>query len=132
PCLTTQARRARRNTSRVPAEAGTYLPASRKLKDGSRLSPGRRLGAIASIASCSSCLRGEMTRVRREIIVANSIDVVTLRQWLGGGGEIAFLDIREEGQHGAGHPLLAVNLPYSRLELMIGQLVPRRSCPIVL
>jgi len=73
-----------------------------------------------------------MTRVRREIIVANSIDVVTLRQWLGGGGEVAFLDVREEGQHGAGHPLLAVNVPYSRLELMIGQLVPRRSCPIVL
>ena len=73
-----------------------------------------------------------MTRVRREIIVANSIDVVTLRQWLGGGGEVAFLDVREEGQHGAGHPLLAVNVPYSRLELMIGPLVPRHSCPIVL
>jgi rhodanese-related sulfurtransferase len=73
-----------------------------------------------------------MTRVRREIIVANSIDVVTLRQWLGGGGEIAFLDVREEGQHGDGHPLLAVNVPYSRLELMVGQLVPRLSCPVVL
>ena len=48
------------------------------------------------------------------------------------GGEIAFLDVREEGQHGAGHPLLAVNLPYSRLELDIGRLVPRRSCRIVL
>ena len=45
------------------------------------------------------------------------IDVATLRHWLGDGGEIAFLDVREEGQHGAGHPLLAVNLPYSRLEL---------------
>src|SRR5258707_6993190 len=61
-----------------------------------------------------------------------SVDVATVRQWLGEGGEIAFLDIREEGQHGAGHPLLAVNLPYSRLELGIGQLVPRRSCRIVL
>src|ERR1700730_9138836 len=61
-----------------------------------------------------------------------SIDVTTVRQWLGGGGEIAFLDVREEGQHGAGHPLLAVNVPYSRLELMVGQLVPRLSCPVVL
>src|SRR5258706_6304251 len=61
-----------------------------------------------------------------------SVDVATVRQWLGEGGEIAFLDVREEGQHGAGHPLLAVNVPYSRLELMIGQLVPRRSCPVVL
>ncbi|MBV9016099.1 MAG: sulfurtransferase [Alphaproteobacteria bacterium] len=60
------------------------------------------------------------------------MDVATLRQWLGGGGEVAFLDVREEGQHGAGHPLLAVNAPYSRLELLIGQLVPRRSCPTVL
>jgi rhodanese-related sulfurtransferase len=55
-----------------------------------------------------------------------------LRQWLGGEGEVAFLDVREEGQHGAGHPLLAVNAPYSHLELVIGHLVPRRSCPIVL
>jgi rhodanese-related sulfurtransferase len=61
-----------------------------------------------------------------------SIDVATVRQWLADGGEIAFIDVREEGQHGAGHPLLAVNLPYSRLELDIGRLVPRRLCRIVL
>src|SRR5947207_3389590 len=61
-----------------------------------------------------------------------SVDVATLRQWLGGEGEIAFLDVREDGQHGAGHPLLAVNAPYSRLELVIGQLAPRRGCPVVL
>jgi rhodanese-related sulfurtransferase len=60
------------------------------------------------------------------------IDVATLRQWLGGAGETAFIDVREEGQHGAGHPLLAVNLPYSRLEIGIGALVPRRNCPIAL
>ena len=60
------------------------------------------------------------------------IDVAAVRDWLGDGGEIAFLDVREEGQHGAGHPLLAVNLPYSRLELDIGRLVPRRACRVVL
>jgi rhodanese-related sulfurtransferase len=60
------------------------------------------------------------------------VDVATLRQWLGGPREVAFLDVREEGQHGAGHPLLAVNAPYSRLELVIGQLAPGRSCPLVL
>ena len=49
--------------------------------------------------------------------------------WLGDGGEIAFLDVREEGQHGDGHPLLAVNAPYSRLELGVGRLVPRRVVP---
>jgi rhodanese-related sulfurtransferase len=61
-----------------------------------------------------------------------AVDVATLRRWLGDGGEIAFLDVREEGQHGAGHPLLAVNLPYSRLELDIFRLVPRLSCRTVL
>src|SRR4030081_3080894 len=60
------------------------------------------------------------------------IDVATVRRWLGDGGEIAFVDVREEGQHGAGHPLLAVNLPYSRLELGVGALVPRRNCRVVL
>ena len=63
---------------------------------------------------------------------AKPVDVACLRQWLGDGGEIAFLDVREEGQHGEGHPLLAVNAPYSRLELVIGHLVPRRGCRIVL
>jgi rhodanese-related sulfurtransferase len=60
------------------------------------------------------------------------IDVATVRRWLGDGGEVAFIDVREDGQHGEGHPLLAINLPYSRLELAIGQLVPRRSCRVVL
>jgi rhodanese-related sulfurtransferase len=63
---------------------------------------------------------------------ATSVDIGTVRRWLGGTGEVAFLDVREEGPHGAGHPLLAVNAPYSRLELLIGQLVPRHSCPVVL
>ena len=63
---------------------------------------------------------------------ATNVDVGTLRGWLGDGGEIAFIDVREEGQHAAGHPLLAVNLPYSRLEIDIGRLVPRRSCRVVL
>jgi rhodanese-related sulfurtransferase len=60
------------------------------------------------------------------------IDVATVRRWLGDGGEIAFIDVREDGQHGEGHPLLAVSLPYSRIELAIDQLVPRRSCRVVL
>ena len=61
-----------------------------------------------------------------------SIDVATVRRWLGDGGEIAFIDVREDGQHGMGHPLLAISLPYSRIELGIGQLVPRRSCRVAL
>jgi rhodanese-related sulfurtransferase len=60
------------------------------------------------------------------------VEVETVREWLTDSGEIAFLDVREEGQHGSGHPLLAANLPYSRLEQRIVPLVPRRSCRVVL
>lgn len=51
---------------------------------------------------------------------------------LRGTGEIAFLDVREEGQFGEGHPFFAVNAAYGRLELDIGALVPRLATPIVL
>src|SRR5882672_6468599 len=63
---------------------------------------------------------------------AQSINVATARGWLADGEETAFLDLREEGPHCDGHPLLAVNLPYSRLELDILRLVPRKSARIVL
>src|SRR3984957_14307353 len=63
---------------------------------------------------------------------AQSINVATARDWLGDGAEIAFLDLREEGQHCDGHPLLAVSAPYSRLELDILSLVPRKSTRILL
>ncbi len=51
---------------------------------------------------------------------------------LTGGGEIAFLDVREQGQYGEGHPFFATPLPYSRLEIGAPALLPRRSAPIVL
>jgi rhodanese-related sulfurtransferase len=62
----------------------------------------------------------------------NMIDARQARQWLNDGGEIAFIDIREEGQFGLGHPLLAVNIPYSRLEIEIADRVPRRSTRVLL
>ena len=65
-------------------------------------------------------------------MTTSRIDVPTLRQWLADGGEIALVDLREEGEHNGGHPLLAVSLPYSRMELDVGRLVPRRSCRLVL
>ncbi len=48
------------------------------------------------------------------------------------GGEIALLDVREAGQFGESHLLFATPLPYSRLELDIGPLAPRKSVHIVL
>jgi rhodanese-related sulfurtransferase len=50
---------------------------------------------------------------------------------LGGSDEIALLDVREQGVHYRGHPFFACCAPLSRLELVIGDLVPRNSAPIV-
>src|ERR1700752_746275 len=63
---------------------------------------------------------------------AQTINVATARNWLADGNEIAFLDLREEGPHCDGHPLLAINAPYSRLELDILRLVPRKSTRTIL
>jgi len=48
------------------------------------------------------------------------------------GDELALLDVRESGQFGESHLLFATPLPYSRLELDIPALVPRRTARIVL
>jgi rhodanese-related sulfurtransferase len=45
--------------------------------------------------------------------------------------ELALLDVREQGVHYRGHPFYACSAPLSRLELMAGDLVPRRSVPVV-
>ena len=50
---------------------------------------------------------------------------------LRGSGELALLDVREQGVHYRGHPFFACSAPLSRLELMIGDLVPRRSVPLI-
>jgi rhodanese-related sulfurtransferase len=47
------------------------------------------------------------------------------------GGELALLDVREVGQFGESHLLFATPLPYSRLELDVGSLVPRKSARVV-
>ncbi|RDK05272.1 sulfurtransferase [Cupriavidus lacunae] len=64
--------------------------------------------------------------------MTHAIDAATLRGWLNDGQPIALFDVREHGQYGEGHPFFAVPLPYSRLELDVGQLAPRRAERIVL
>jgi len=56
----------------------------------------------------------------------------TAREQLNTDAEIALLDVREAGQFGEAHALFAVPAPYSRLELIIGALVPRANVPIIL
>ena len=55
-------------------------------------------------------------------------DVTRLLQ---GKGELALLDVREQGVHYTGHPFFACSAPLSRLELMVHDLVPRRAAPVV-
>jgi rhodanese-related sulfurtransferase len=57
----------------------------------------------------------------------------TLRARLTDGhGEIALLDVREQGAFARAHILLASNAPLGRLEIDVPRLVPRRATPIVL
>lgn len=55
-----------------------------------------------------------------------------LKDMLHDGGEIALLDIREAGRFIHGHLLYAVNVPASRLELMLPRLVPNPNVRSVL
>jgi rhodanese-related sulfurtransferase len=48
------------------------------------------------------------------------------------GGEVAVLDVREEGIYAKRHLLLGVSAPLSQLELRVPLLVPRRTTRIVL
>ena len=60
------------------------------------------------------------------------ISPAALQAALHDGAEIALLDVREDGEFGEDHLLFATPLPYSRLELGIVTLVPRKDVRIVL
>jgi len=61
-----------------------------------------------------------------------NIDSARLRAALQDGGEIALLDVREQGEFGQCHLFHANNTPLSRIELEIVRLVPRKDTRIVL
>jgi rhodanese-related sulfurtransferase len=64
--------------------------------------------------------------------LAASVSPEEVRAMLKNGGEMALLDVREEGVFSEeGHPFFANSLPLSRLELMVRDLVPRRLARIV-
>src|SRR4051812_25102030 len=63
---------------------------------------------------------------------SNRVSAAQLKAMLHDGAELALLDVREPGQFGESHLLFATPLPYSRLELDIAPLVPRKSARIVL
>ena len=64
--------------------------------------------------------------------MGNSIAPAALKEMLVDGEELALLDVREEGVFSQAHLLLACSVPLSQLELLIADMVPRRSARTVL
>ncbi len=56
----------------------------------------------------------------------------TLKSWLHDKKEIALVDVREHGQYGEEHLFYVISAPYSKLELEVQRLVPRKTVRLVL
>ena len=63
----------------------------------------------------------------RECFWVKSISSKNLKPMLTAEAEIAFLDVREFGQYGEGHPFFSVHVGYSTIEVEVRLLVPRRA-----
>ncbi len=64
--------------------------------------------------------------------MAGTVNASTVKTWLKDGREIAFIDVREAGQYGEGHPFHATSVPFSRFEPEIVRLVPNAGVRMVL
>jgi rhodanese-related sulfurtransferase len=64
--------------------------------------------------------------------MASEIDARTLKDWLGSSDEIALMDVREPGRFSEAHLFFAIPVAYSRFELDIERLVPRKTVRLVL
>jgi rhodanese-related sulfurtransferase len=60
-----------------------------------------------------------------------TVTPAALKAMLHDGLELALIDVREAGQFGTSHLLFATSVPYSRLEVEIVRLAPRRSVRLV-
>jgi rhodanese-related sulfurtransferase/predicted metal-dependent enzyme (double-stranded beta helix superfamily) len=66
-------------------------------------------------------------------IAAPLVSPQAVREMLADGGEMALLDVREEGVFSEeGHPFFACSMPLSHLELLVRDMVPRPTTRIVL
>jgi rhodanese-related sulfurtransferase len=63
---------------------------------------------------------------------AGTVTASELKSMLRDGAELALVDVREQGVYYRGHLLFASCIPISRLETMVGDLIPRRAARIVL
>ena len=64
-------------------------------------------------------------------MAVKKIDARTLKAWLHDGQEAALLDAREEVPFDARHLLMAACVPLGRLEIIVGDSVPRRAVRVV-
>lgn len=64
--------------------------------------------------------------------MSNKIGPKVVKSWLSDGKEIAFIDIRELGQHTAGHPFFSISIPFSVFEFNLEILVPNKKTRLIL
>ena len=60
------------------------------------------------------------------------VEPAEVKQWSSDGGEIAFLDVREHGPYGDGHPFFGIPVAYSVFEARLTDIVPNRAVRMVL
>ena len=51
--------------------------------------------------------------------MTSNITPKTSKSWLSDKEEVAFIDVREIGQHTSGHPFFSISIQYSLFELKI-------------
>ena len=62
----------------------------------------------------------------------NKITAKATKNLLSSSKELAFVDIREIGQHSKGHPFFSVSIPFSVFEIKIQELIPNKIVDIIL
>ena len=63
--------------------------------------------------------------------MSTPVAAATVKAWLSEPGELAFMDVREAGQFGEGHPFFAVPVPFSRFEQALPALAPNPAVRLV-
>ena len=64
--------------------------------------------------------------------MTKKIDAKKIKDWLSDNQEISFIDVREIGQHTAGHPFFSISIPYSIFEFRLLEIVPNKNVRIIL
>lgn len=94
---------------------------------------GKTLEDLPGRVTFPSSAGGRYARfMAKPVILSPRVTPQEVKAMCADGGEIALLDVREEGVHSRGHLFLAASAPLSHLETLIGRLVPRKDTRLVL